>query len=142
MKASARALRRGGSSLILQKFAHLAYSRRLGLSSFVSNGSVDSRAFACSLSARRGGNRVVPCLHRLAARMDSSEKRHPVVFPGFVAAQNQDGLSQSLFPSLGLRYRICPYSAVFDRAIETRPRVEEPLNPISATASATRMLTG
>ncbi len=84
----------------------------------------------------------MPCLHRLAARMDSSEKRHPVVFPGFVAAQNQDGLSQSLFPSLGLRYRICPYSAVFDRAIETRLRVEDPLNAISATASARRMLTG
>jgi hypothetical protein len=32
----------------------------------------------------------VPCLHRLRARMDSSEKRHPVVFPGFVAAQHQD----------------------------------------------------
>jgi len=74
--------------------------------------------------------------------MDSSEKQHPVVFPGFVAAQNQDGLSQSLFPSLGLRYRICPYSAVFDRAIETRLRVEDPLNAISATASARRMLTG
>src|SRR5260370_13610051 len=94
MRESARALRRGGSPWMLQNFAHLAYSRGLGLSSFVCNGSVDStHSFACSLSSRRGGNRVVRCPHRLAARMDRSEKRHPVVFPGFVAAQHQDGLS-------------------------------------------------
>ena len=84
----------------------------------------------------------MPCLHRLAARMDSSEKRRPVVFPDLSPRKIKMPLSQSLFPSLGLRYRICPYSAVFDRAIETRPRVEDPLNAISATASARRMLTG